>query len=93
MIAEKDEMIKELAEKIDNLEKQNKQNEETESTEKVLEESDCDMNTTFVNPGFPCDVCEFVAKTESGLRMHVNAKHTEEQLENIDSENIAKVEV
>ena len=50
IIAEKDEMIKELAEKIDNLEKQNKQNEETESTEKVLEERECDMNTLFVNP-------------------------------------------
>ena len=35
------------------------------------------MNETFFNPhfGFPCDMCDFNAKTKAGLQVHMNAKH------------------
>ena len=75
-------MINDLAKKIDVLEKNNNRTNETEHSENIIDEDD--MNTTFINPyhgGFPCDVCDFIAKSRSGLGIHVNSKHKEEIVE------------
>ena len=52
------------------------------------------MNNTFFNPhvGFPCEVCDFEAKTKPGLQLHVKAKHmkgkeVQETTANIVKEN------
>ena len=82
IISEKDDMIKVLAAKIDDLVKYNHRTEETDKSENVIEE-ESDMNTTFVNPyhgGFPCDVCDFIAKSKGGLGIHVKSKHKEETM-------------
>ena len=83
IISEKDEIIKVLAAKIDDLEKYNKRTNETETTENVIDEDEVDMNTTFVNPyhgGFPCDICDFIAKSKGGLGIHMKSKHKEETI-------------
>ena len=38
-----------------------------------------EMNNTFCNPfsGFPCDYCDFNAKTNAGLQVHVKSKYKE----------------
>ena len=38
-----------------------------------------EMNNTFCNPfsAFPCDYCDFNAKSSAGLQLHVKAKHKE----------------
>ena len=79
IIAEKDNMIKELAEKIEKLEKHNNDHNETGETENIVDD-ELDINTTFINPyhaGFPCEVCEFIAKSKGGLTVHMKAKHKE----------------
>ena len=37
------------------------------------------MNTTFFNPSFgvPCEKCDFTAKSNGGLQVHMRAKHKE----------------
>ena len=75
IISEKDELIKDLAQKIEKLENLNNCNDETAATENVLDDSE--MNSTFLNPSysFTCDVCEFIAKSKAGLHSQVKAKH------------------
>ena len=75
IISEKDDLIRDLAQKMDKLENLNNCYDDTTATENVLDDSE--MNATFLNPSysFPCDVCEFIAKSKAGLQSHVKAKH------------------
>ena len=59
-----------------------------------------EINDTFCNPhvGFPCENCEFNAKSYAGLKVHVKAKHKEnfevevELTGNTEPELVAAVE-
>ena len=43
----------------------------------TVENVDVTLNQTFKNPflGFKCDLCEFAAKSERGLKTHMTRKH------------------
>ena len=87
-IDEKDIIINNLVEKIRNIEE--KSREEQTHNEDVSDLND--FNSTFINPsvGFPCENCDFNAKSNGGLQTHIRAKHKEisENSENCEnSEN------
>ena len=76
LIEEKDVLIHELAERIKVLEENQDRNEVT------IDEKDDDeteINQTFANPYLviKCENCDFVAKTNGGLQVHLRAKHKE----------------
>ena len=75
IIKEKDIQINTLAEKIKLLEEKILEKEDLLETEP----EELDMNCTFANPylGFPCEMCDFNAKTKSGLQLHMKSKHKE----------------
>ena len=72
-------MIKDLAEKIRVLEENTHGKEDTINEN---EESESEMDNTFLNPYLvkKCDTCDFVTKTPGGL--HMRAKHKEVQNNN-----------
>ena len=77
IILEKDKMIGRLAEKKKKLEEHLDLSDEQDTNESEIDETS--LNTTFQNPyltkGFPCEMCEFSAKSNSGLQLHMKAKH------------------
>ena len=82
IILEKDNMINHLAEKIRKLEEHFDSNDEVDITEH--ENNETELNLTFQNPylanRFPCEICDFEAKSNSGLQLHVKAKHKSNEI-------------
>ena len=82
IILEKDEVINKLAEKIKKLEENYDNDDDEDVIENDVEETD--VNTTFVNPylkkRYPCEICDFQAKSNAGLQLHVKSKHTQPDL-------------
>ena len=80
-VNKKDILIDELFEKIRLLEVKIIANELTlnETEEIAGNEIEIEMNSTFLNPsvGFPCEKCDFIAKSKGGLQVHTKAKHKE----------------
>ena len=75
-------MINNLADKIKKLEEHVNSNVELELSEHNIDETE--LNLTFQNPylsnKFPCERCDFEAKLNSGLQLHVKSKHNNNEI-------------
>ena len=90
IIIEKDKIINNLSEKIRVIEQKL-----FENTVDVIDENEEELNNTFFNPaaGFPCDNCDFVAKSNGGLQSHVRAKHNTENVDMIQNNVSVETEI